>query len=280
MKSKNTILTQIFQILLTLAIVLIVLVSFYPLLWMFLNSFKSNNEIFQNPLAIPSEWNFRIFEEAWRTYKLGPSVRNSIVVTACVVVLNLLVSAMGAYATSHLKFIGKKAFLTFCISCQIVSAQVLLIPLYKLLQDMNIYNTHIGLILSMTAFSIPMSIYLLHGFFSGLPKETFESAKIDGCSNTRYFFSIVLPLSTPIIATVTIFQALNAWNEFTFSLTFLRDTSKWTLQLLIKNMFQGHSVTYGRNFAALSIAVLPILLIYIAMQKYFIRGLTAGAIKG
>ena len=277
---ERKILSGAMQTLLTLIIIFLVVVSLYPILWMVLNSFKSNNEVFQRALALPSQWNFQVFSDAWTTYKLGPALRNSIVITASVVILNLIISALAAFATSHLKFLGNRIFLAFCIGCQVVSAQVLLVPLYKMLNDFQLYNTFPGLILAMVAFSLPMSVYLFHNFFRSVPKDIYESTKIDGCGSAVYFIRILLPLSAPIIASVAIFQALFAWNEFIFALTFLRDAAKWTIQLQIKNMFQGYSVAYGRNFAALSIVIIPILLIYIAMQKYFIRGLTAGAVKG
>lgn len=280
MGQEKKIFSQIAQVFFTLFIILVVLLSFYPLVWMVLNSFKSNNEIFQRPLALPSHWDFDVFRNAFVRNKFGQALTNSLIVTVSVVCINLVVSALAAFATSHMKFMGRKLFLSFCIGCQVVSAQVLLVPVYKLLRDIRLYDTFPGLILAIAAFSIPLSMYLFNGFFSGFPKDIYESAKIDGCTDIRYFYRILVPLSTPIIASVAIFQALFTWNEYIFTLTFLRNMDMWTIQPVIKNMFQGYSVNYGSNFAALSIVVVPILLVYMAMQKYFIRGLTAGAVKG
>lgn len=280
MKQQNKVLNRILQGLFTLFIILVVLVSFYPLIWMVLNSFKSNNEIFQQPLALPTSWNFEVFQVAWTRNKIGQALTNSVIITVSVVAINLVVSALAAFATSHMKFLGRTAFLGFCIGCQVVSAQVLLVPVYKLLQDIHLYDTYIGLILAIAAFSIPLSMYLFNGFFTGFPKDIYESTKIDGCGDLMYFFRILIPLSTPIIASVTIFQALFTWNEYIFTLTFLRNMDRWTIQPVIKNMFQGYSINYGINFAGLSIVVVPILVIYVFMQKYFIRGLTAGSMKG
>lgn len=280
MEPEKRILGRMVQVFFTLFIILVVLVSFYPLVWMMLNSFKTNNEIFQRPLALPAHWDFDVFRTAFVRNKFGRALINSVIVTGSTVCINLVVSALAAFATSHMKFWGRKLFLSFCIGCQVVSAQVLLVPVYKLLRDIQLYDTFPGLILAIAAFSVPLSMYLFNGFFSGFPKDIYESAKIDGCADLRYFFRILAPLSTPIIASVTIFQALFAWNEYIFTLTFLRNMDMWTIQPVIKNMFQGYSINYGSNFAALSIVVVPILAIYVAMQKYFIRGLTAGAVKG
>jgi raffinose/stachyose/melibiose transport system permease protein len=276
----ETICEKFLQILLILLSIAVFIASFYPIMWMFLNSFKSNTEIFQKPLALPAKWAFDIFKTAWIKWKFGAALTNSIIVTGTVVVLNLIFSGMAAFSTSHLHFTGQSVFLSFCIGCQVISGQVLLVPLYKLLNDLRLYNTRLGLILAITSFSLPLSIYLFYGFFRGIPKEIYESTKIDGCGNGRYFLMILIPLSTPIIASVAIFQALFTWNEYIFTLTFLRDFTLWTIQPVIKNMFSGYSMQYGMNFASLSMVVLPILLVYIFMQKYFIRGLTAGSVKG
>jgi raffinose/stachyose/melibiose transport system permease protein len=270
----------ILQTFLTLAMIVVLILSFYPIIWMFLNSFKSNTEIFQRPLSLPQKWDLEIFGMAWISGKFARAVTNSLIITSGVVILNLLFSGMASFSTSHLRYRGQYVFLSFCIGCQVVSGQVLLVPLYKLMFDLSIINTRFGLILVTTAFSLPLSIYLFYGFFRGIPREIFESTKIDGCGNLRYFLSILIPLSTPIIASVVIFQSLFTWNEYIFTLTFLRDTALWTIQPVIKNMFTGFSMQYGMNFAALSLVVMPILLLYIILQKYFVRGLTAGSVKG
>ena len=273
-------LSRILEIVFTLFMFLILFVSFYPLLWMILNSFKTNVEIFQRPLALPKNWDIGVFRTAWIRLKLGPALINSVIITSSVVVLNLIISGMAAYSTSHLKYKGQNIFLSFCIGCQVVSGQVLLVPLYKLMNDAALINTRIGLILAITAFSLPLSIYLFFGFFRGIPREIYESTKMDGCKNWRYFLTILVPLSTPIIASVGIFQSLFTWNEYLFTLTFLRNMAKWTIQPVIKNIFAAYSQQYNVNFAALSTIVVPILVLYVILQKYFIRGLTAGSVKG
>lgn len=279
MRSK-TILPFMIKVFFFILVSILVIITFYPFCWMVLNSFKGNTEIFQRPLSLPKSWNFNVFKEAWDTYHIGKVAKNSLIVTIGVVFINFICSSLAAFATSHLQFKGKHLFLSFCIGCQVVSGQILLTPLFKLLKDLNLYNSHVGLILVMGAFSLPMSIYLFHGFFKEIPKDLYESAKIDSCSNFKYFIRILLPLSTPIIASVIIFQTMFAWNEFLFSMTFLRDADLWTIPPLLKNLFSGKRQNYGLQFASLSITVVPILMLYIGLQKYFIKGLTAGAVKG
>ena len=194
---KTSIKERLFRLLAYLLILVLLIVTVYPFIWMILNSFKSNAEIFRTPLALPKSWDLSVFKKAWTNYNLGRAYANSLKITACVVLINLAVSSLAAYATSTLHFAGRKGFLLFCIGCQVVSGQVLLTPLFKLLVDTSLYSTHLGLILVMSAFSIPLSVYLFHGFFSELPRELYESATIDSCNSFQYLIHILLPLSKP-----------------------------------------------------------------------------------
>jgi raffinose/stachyose/melibiose transport system permease protein len=267
------------NLILLVVIVFIVAVSFFPFVWMILNSFKTNTEIFQSPLKLPAGWDFESFSRAWTLGKFGIGFKNSLIVTGSVVMLNLVFASMAAFATSHLRFRGKALFLAFSIGCQVVSGQILLVPLFKLLREMNLYNTLFGLILVLSAFSFPMSIYLFNGFFKAMPREVYESTKIDGCNNLIYYLKILLPLSTPIIASVAIFQAMFTWNEYLFALTFLSSPGLWTIPPLLRNFFSARNKQYAQIFAGLSIVVVPILMLYIFLQKYFITGLTLGGVK-
>jgi len=278
--TKNAIRSRLVQFAITIIMFFIVLVSFIPIVWMFLNSFKSNAEVFRTPLSLPTVWDFSIFSYAWTQYGLGKAFFNSLVITISVVVLNLLFSSLAAFATSHMRFYGKTVFLSICIGCQVVSGQVLLVPLFKILREIGLYNSRTGVVLLMCAFSVPMSLFLFHGFFKALPVEIYESAKMDGCRNLRYYFEFLLPLSKPIIASVTIFQALNAWNEYLFPLTFLRNPDLMPIPTVLKSLFSSYSQQYNANFAALTIVVAPILLLYVFLQKQFVNGLTSGAVKG
>lgn len=270
----------VMQIIFTVFVAFIVLISFYPFIWLIFNSFKSTLEIFQSPTSIPKAWSFDVFVKAWEVGKFSTTIRNSFIVTGGVVAITLLVSSMAAFATSHLEFKGRKVILASYLGAQVVSGQILIVPLFKLLREIGLYNTHLGLILITSSFSIPMSVYLFNGFFKGIPKEIFESTKIDGCSNFNYYWKVLVPLSTPIIASVSIFQSMFSWNEYLFALTFIRTPSLRTIPPQLQNFFSQRQQEYDLIFAGLTIIVLPILILYILMQKYFIRGLTAGSIKG
>lgn len=185
---------------------------------------------------------------------------------------------MAAFATSHLRFKGRNFFLGTFVGLQVVSGQVLLISIFKLLQMLQLFDTRTGLILVCIAFSIPFSAYIMNSFFRSLPYELYESAQIDGCSNIIYYSKILLPLSKPVFASVAIFVALSTWNEFLFAMTFLRKERTLTVQL--RNFFSSFGSSYDIAFAGLTLVVVPLLILYLLMQKYFIQGLTSGAVKG
>ena len=259
-------------------ILLLLVISLYPFIWMILNSFKENMEIFKQPFSLPAHWDFAVFREAWEFGEFSNSIWVSIIVTVSVVVFTLLVSSMAAFATSHLRFKGRNFFLGTFVGLQVVSGQVLLISIFKLLQMLQLFDTRTGLILVCIAFSIPFSAYIMNSFFRSLPYELYESAQIDGCSNIIYYSKILLPLSKPVFASVAIFVALSTRNEFLFAMTFLRKERTLTVQL--RNFFSSFGSSYDIAFAGLTLVVVPLLILYLLMQKYFIQGLTSGAVKG
>ena len=174
---------------------------------------------------------------------------------------------MAAFATSHLRFKGRNFFLGTFVGLQVVSGQVLLISIFKLLQMLQLFDTRTGLILVCIAFSIPFSAYIMNSFFRSLPYELYESAQIDGCSNIIYYSKILLPLSKPVFASVAIFVALSTWNEFLFAMTFLRKERTLTVQL--RNFFSSFGSSYDIAFAGLTLVVVPLLILYLLMQKIF-----------
>lgn len=268
------------NLLVDLILVFMMLVSFLPIIWMIMNAFKSNNQIFAEPLAIPNKFDLSVFSKAWETAKFSVAFKNSLVATTVSVLIIQFAASTAGFAISHLKFRGRVLFLTFFVSAQVVSAQIILLPLFQILKGMQLLGHLQSIIFVTAAVGIPQSVYLFWGFFKGLSQEIYESAKIDGCNDYVYYARFVLPLSKPIIATVTILQAIGIWNEYLFALTFLSRPQSRTVPLQLQNFFSAHSADWSGAFAALSICVVPILILYIILQKYFIRGLTEGSVKG
>jgi len=245
-----------------------------------MNALKTNREIFANPLALPTMVDFTVFAKVWKAGRLAQAFKNSILVTAASVSIIVILSSLAAFALSHMRFRGRGAILALIVGAQVVSGQVLLIPLFKLFTEIDLIGSVASVILTYVGIGLPLSVYLFWGFFRGISPSIYESTKIDGCCDKRYYASILMPLSSPIIGSVIVFQALASWNEYLFALTFLKGNASRTIPLQLQIFTSQYLTQWSYLFAALSITILPILILYIFLQKSFIRGITAGAVKG
>jgi raffinose/stachyose/melibiose transport system permease protein len=264
----------------TLFTLALLVFSVYPFIWMVLNTFKTNREIFGNPLSLPQKINLKILSDVWKAGKLGGALRNSMLVTSISVVSIVAMASLAAFALSHLRFRGKTPILAFIVGAQVVSGQVLLIPLFRMFTQTNLIGSILSVILVYVGTGLPLSVYLFWGFFRGMSPSIYESTKIDGCPDRVYYSRILMPLSSAIIGSVIVFQALFCWTEYLFALTFLKDNTTHTIPLQLQVFVSQYLTNWSYLFGALSIAVIPVLVLYVFLQKLFIRGLTAGAIKG
>jgi len=262
-----------------IVLLIAIVMCLYPFIWMVLNSFRTNDEMFLKPLSIPSNINFSIFPVAWERANFGRAVINSSINTICTVLLVIITESPAAFALSRMRFPGREAILKLLAVSIVISGQLILIPLFFVMKDLNIYNTIMSTIIGDAAMDLPICITLLYGFFNEIPVEIDESATIDGCSRWVFYRKFIIPLSKPIISTIVIFVSLWTWNEYLFALTFLKDDSVRTIPLQLQNFFGRWSTEYDMVFAVLSISIIPLLILYATMQKSFIKGLTAGAVK-
>jgi ABC-type glycerol-3-phosphate transport system permease component len=279
MQGKNRLL-NIGQLLISIFMLAVMVGCFFPFLWMIMNSFRTTNELYQNPLDIPKAFNFSVFARAWGKAHFDYALRNSIFLTVVTTTIIVSLASFAAYPLARMRFKGRGFLYMFIISGQIVSAQIILIPLFVLFRNMHLLGNLWSVILAVSAGSIPFSTLLFVNAFKEIPREIDDSTEIDGCSRLQYFFKILIPLTMPIFASVIIFQALGIWNEYLLSLTFLNRADSRTITLELKNFFGAYQSDWAGAFAALSMTVIPILILYLFLQKYFIKGLTAGAVKG
>lgn len=266
--------------LLMLVLLFLLIVSFYPILWMFLGSFKTVNEIYQNAVGLPTHFDLTIYREAIVEADFFTALGNSVFVTVVSVTAILLLASLAAFSFSTLRFKGKEALYMLMLAGQVVSAQIILIPLFSQFKTMGLLNTRWSVICAYVAMGIPLSMLLLRTSFQAIPYEIYESARMDGASNFRYYWQFALSLSKPGISSVLIYQTLFAWNEYLLALTFLNATTMRTLPLSITVFVGRYSMRWDKLFAILTLSVVPILIIYLFLQKYFIKGLMAGAVKG
>ena len=250
-----------------------------PFLWMIGNSFKTTEEIFLRPISLPNTVDLSVFSTAWVQARFSRALMNSVVSTAATVLMVLLFAALAAFPLARMNFTGSTIILRFFVVSIIVSAPVIVIPLFYMLINQKLYNTLGSIIVTNATMGIPLAVYLFWGFFKDIPLEIEESTQIDGCPRWTFFWSFVVPLSRPVIATVAIFQSLWTWNEYIFSLTFLKSEAVRTIPLQLSVFFSKFSAEWSSLFAILSIAIVPMIVLFVVMQRSFIGGLTAGAVK-
>ena len=251
----------------------------YPLFWMVINSFKTTAAIFNDSWGLPKEWLFSNYTTAWEQ-GVSSYFMNSLIITGGTCLLTVLVSSLCAYGLTRFQIKGGKFLLLFVSAGLMFSPQSSLIPLYELVQKLGIFDTYWALILTFTSYRIPLTVLLIRSFFLSIPKELEESAYLDGANSFKVFTKIFLPMSRPILFTGVILTAYYAWNEFLFSILFIQteDVKPITSGLLV---FKGAlSTNWGVLMAGLVISAIPLIVIFLMMQKYFVRGLAEGSVKG
>jgi raffinose/stachyose/melibiose transport system permease protein len=262
-----------------LILALFSLVIVYPVAWMVFASFKTPEELVTNIWGLPGSLVWENYVKAWQAARLGNALFNSVFVSLMVVLLVVAFAAPAAYALAKFPFrFATAIFLLFVVTMQ---APVPVIPLYVMLVRMHLTDSYFGLILPMVAGGLPLAIFIFRAFFLTIPRELEEAAVVDGSTRWGAFRRVVLPISTPAIATVSILQFLGAWNEYFLALILIRSPERRTIPLAVQVFFYS----FGRSewtqvFAALTIGSLPMIIVYILMQRQFIQGLTSGAVKG
>ncbi len=262
-----------------LILTLFTLIIVYPVVWMIFASFKTATEIAANPWGLPQVFTWENYSRAWEAAQLGNALFNSVFVSLLVVLLVVSLSAFAGYALAQFRFrFSLFIFLLFVLTMQ---APVPIIPLYVMLVKLHLTDSYIGLTLPLVAGGLPLAIFVFRAFFLSVPRELQEAAVVDGCTPLGAFLRVVLPISGPAVATISILQFLGAWNEYFLALILIRTPELRTLPLAVQVFFYDFGRTeWGPTFAALTVGSLPMIIVYIIMQRQFIQGLTSGAVKG
>lgn len=252
----------------------------FPLLWMVSSSLKTQEMIFRDMSLIPKEFHFENYYLAWMEGGFGRYFLNSIFYTASVVIGIILISSMAAYAFARFRFPGRNVLFVMFMAAMMIPIPGSFVPLYVLLNKLHLRNTAFGYILCMINVGLSTSIFLLKTFFDKMPKELEDAARIDGCSKLGIWWHVALPLSKPVLAVVVVFNALNVWNEYVLALIIFDSRKLMPLQVALTT-FQGEFITrYPLLMAGLTITALPIIIMYLLMQKYIVKGVTQGAVVG
>ncbi|ELZ32640.1 putative fructose-amino acid permease [Halogeometricum pallidum JCM 14848] len=251
-----------------------------PIGLLLVTSVKSRTEIFTNPLALPAEFQFENYANAWTTGGFGQYFLNSVIVVGISLVFILLLSSLAAYALVQFDFPADNFMLVFFLAGFMIPPQVLLVPLYTIMNALNLLNTYYSLIFAYIAFGLPFSVFLLRQFFVTIPDTYAEAARMDGCNELQVFFRVYLPLSMPALAAVAIYQFVFLWNEFLYAIIFITDDTLRTLPAGLM-AFQGqYSGDWAQLAAGIVIAVTPTVIFFLLFQRQFMRGISMGTTKG
>ncbi|MDY5730140.1 MAG: carbohydrate ABC transporter permease [Eubacteriales bacterium] len=270
---------KIFIILVQACMILYVLAILYPLVNMVLSSFKPSRAIIRTPLSLPTEFNFQNYAHIWVEKSFGRYFLNSLIITFVSMAFVILFGSMAAFGLSRYSFKGNTLVYMLFLSGIMLPLKAAIIPLFMIVKTLNLMNNPLSIILIFIAMGIPSTVFILAGFMRTIPDALEQAARIDGCSDFRIYSQIIMPICAPSIALVTIYNAVPIWNDFFFPLVFLRSDIFKTLPLGLSTFIGQHSTKWDLLFTGLSIAIVPMIALYLSMSKYFIKGMTAGAIK-
>jgi len=266
------------QFLLVLWAILVI----FPFLWMIMTSFKTDPDIIFSPWKLPHTLQWDNFSRAWTKAHIGRYFFNTLVVLAGSLTGTLLISSMAAYVLARFNFPGRQFIFYLFMAGLMFPVFLALVPLFFLVKDLHMTGTYQGLILVYIAYSLPFTIFFLTGFFKTLPSEVGEAAIVDGASQFRIFFDIMLPMAKPGLIAMGIFNFLGQWNQFLLPLVLMPNESRYLLSqgLAFLAIQQGYHNDYSALFAAMTITMIPTLVVYVLFQHRLESGLTAGALKG
>jgi multiple sugar transport system permease protein/raffinose/stachyose/melibiose transport system permease protein len=267
------------RVLLVLFIVIYTAVTGGPLLWVASMSLRTTAEIFKSPYAAPSPAHWDKFVDAWLKSNYHTYFWNSAIVVVCAVVGVTIIGAMAAHCLARYNFRGSRLVRFVIVSGLILPPQLLILALFQILLDIDLYNTRTGLILVYVATHVAVTVYILEGFFAQIPQDLFDAARMDGYSDFEIFWRVTVPIGAPAIFTAVTLNFIVLWNEFLFAVVLMTDDDKRTLPLGIMHFTGSHQLDVGMAATGLVIAMLPVIALYALFSETMIKGMTAGAVR-
>lgn len=277
-KSSRT-LRSLGKWLVTLALVVIAVAALYPLLFTIVNSLKSRTAYAQNPLGLPDAISLENYINTFNRMHVPRLLFNSVITTAGGLLLSTVAALFIAYAVTKLRMPGGNLVFLFIISMLVIPSQVVIYPLYETILTLGLGGTYQGLILSYAAFGLPMSTYLLVAYFRAIPDELIEAARLDGAGDMRILFQVLLPVSMPAIAALSILNFVWMWNDLLLPLVIMGGSDKTTLMVGVALLSGQYDVSIPLISAGLIVALLPVMIVYLVFQRQILNGAIAGAVK-
>lgn len=277
---KSSILKKLLYIFFELLLLFYAVAIIFPIFNMVISSFKTTNEIFRNPFSFPEVMKVENYETVWKKGGFGMYFVNSIVTTFASIIFVILFGSMAANGIARYKYKMRMPVYLVFLSGLVLPLKAAIIPLFLLLKQLSLIDNRWGLILIFTAMSLPSTVFILGGTMRSIPKDLEYAARIDGCNELSIYSNVVMPLSAPSIALVTIYNIVPIWNDFFFPMVMISSDSKRTVPLGVSSFFGQYQISWDLVFTALTIAIIPMIIVYLFMSKFFIKGMTAGAVKG
>ena len=256
------------------------IVALFPIFWVIMSSFKSNKEIMANGLALPTSFAFTGYQEALKIAPILKFFGNSVIITCCSTCINVLSLAMAGYIFAKKRFLGREVLYAILSISLMIPMTSVLHPVYLIINKLGLYDTKAALVLVYSALSMPMSLMILRSTFEGIPTSLEEAAYVDGAGFVRTFFQIMLPCAKGGLASAAVLAFLDGWNEFTFALLLTSSDRARTLPLALSYFSSQFSFNYTAMFAAITIAVIPSIVLFAIFQEQVVSSMTAGSVKG
>jgi len=279
--SSRTLPRTLGWLLVYVALIFAVVILVFPVFWMVSTSFKTPNEMFaRNITLLPSHFTIQNYINVWTQTAFPTFFWNSFKVATISTLLALVVSMYAAYAMARIDFPGRGIFAMALLVTQMFPGILFVIPLFIIIKALHLFDTQYALIIAYVAYSLPFGIWMLRGFFSAIPMELEDAAAVDGASMIGTFHRIILPLAGPGLAAVTMYNFIRSWNEFLFALVFLQSTGNFTLPLGLAGFEGEYSFRWDLLMAGASSVSLPVLVVFLVMNRFIVQGLLGGAVKG
>ena len=279
-RAKRSVRVMVGRVVTILGALALVAFSVFPLLWMFLTSIKPDNEILTpEPVFLPSSWEWSRYGDVL-SRGFGDALVNSLIVTVTVTVLGIGVAAFAGYAFARTEVPLKRWFLLVVLATQMFPVVVMIIPLFTVMRSLNLLDNLAGLIISYLSFTTPLAIWILRGFFRGIPDDVEEAAWVDGATRFQAMWRVVMPMAGPGIAAAAIFVFIAAWNEFLFALTFVKEEALQTLPVALQSFVGRAATDFGGIMAFSVLFTMPVVLFFLVLHTRLTDGMVAGAVKG
>ena len=272
------------KIITVILVIIVCIFALFPFVWMISTSFKPAQEVYSStPSFIPKNPTANGYEEMLTTksttFDFMQWTVNSVIVSLLTTLFSMVIATLGGYGISRFRFRGRNALSYIILTTQVLPGSLLIIPLYIIMGNMQLLDTRMGLVMAYATFSVPFCTWMMKGFFDSIPVSLEEAAKVDGAGRFRCFATVVMPLTIPGLVATGLFSFITGWNEYLFASTFMKSYENWTLPIGIAS-FQGlYATNWGTLMAGAVLITIPVVILFLALQKHLVGGMTAGAVK-